>query len=94
MKEGDAEHLAFEQYGRTNNLDLSMHPLHLLYLDPNTSDALKVWKVAFLAGQAAERKRIIEEARKASIADHAMYGDPAGMNALNRFAKAIEGDET
>lgn len=70
-----------------NALKLMQH----LAVSNGTQDQLHFM---FLAGQAAERKRIIEEARKAAIADHAMYGDHAGMNALNRFAKAIEGDET
>lgn len=90
MRENDAEHLAFEVYGRTHNIDLSTHPLHLLYLNPQTQQLLGIWRASWQASKAAERKRIIEEARKSAIADHAMYGDPAGMNALNRFAKAIE----
>lgn len=49
MKQGDKEHLAFEKYCKENGLDTSMHPLHLLYLDHKTHDALQAFKAGYAA---------------------------------------------
>lgn len=51
MQQGDHEHLAFEKFCEDNKLDNTMHPLHLLYLNKETSDALKVFKAGYTAGK-------------------------------------------
>jgi len=47
MTENDAEHLAFESYCKEKGLDRSMHPLHLLYLNPDTKKALDAFKAGW-----------------------------------------------
>ena len=50
MKQDDAEHKAFEAYGKGNSLDMEMHPLHLLYLAPETHQHLQTFKAGYKAG--------------------------------------------
>ena len=49
MTLGDEEHKAFEKLGSQMGLDMEMHPLHLIYLNPQTANYL----LAFKAGYAA-----------------------------------------
>jgi len=51
MKEHDEEHLAFEKMGIEMGLDLEMHPLHLLYLNPKTHNYLQIFKAGYAANQ-------------------------------------------
>lgn len=49
MRQGDTEHKAFEVYGKNSSLDLEMHPLHLLYLAPETHQQLQTFKAGYAA---------------------------------------------
>lgn len=40
------EQQAFEQWAKSQNLDLSQHPLHYLFLNPVTDTARQAWKAA------------------------------------------------
>lgn len=51
MTENDHEHKSFEKFALQNNLDRSMHPLHLLYLEEQTAKALKAFKAGYEAGK-------------------------------------------
>lgn len=51
MTEGDHEHTNFEKYAASEGLDNTQHPLHLLYLDAETSSALDAFKAGYLAGK-------------------------------------------
>ena len=57
MKQNDEEHMAFEKMGIEMGLDLEMHPLHLLYLNPKTHNYLQIFK----AGYAAKNKSLQAE---------------------------------
>lgn len=50
MTENDPEHQAFELFCKSNGLDRTMHPLHLLYLHAETQKALKAFKAGWSAG--------------------------------------------
>lgn len=51
MTEGDHEHRAFETFAQNKDLERSQHPMFLIYLDPETSNALDAFKAGYLAGQ-------------------------------------------
>ena len=51
MKQGDHEHLEFEKFAESKKLDRIMHPLHLLYLDNKTGEALMAFKAGYEAGK-------------------------------------------
>ena len=52
MKENDPQHKAFIKFAEEYELDLTIHPLHLLYLDAKTHLAL----LAFQAGYKARKE--------------------------------------
>ena len=54
MTEGDTEHKAFEAFCKNNNMDRTQHPLHLLYLNNETSAALKIFKSGFSAASTVD----------------------------------------
>lgn len=49
MTQGDEEHLAFEEYCKFANLNTDMHPIHFLYLDIKTCNALDAFKAGRLS---------------------------------------------
>ncbi len=51
MTEGDNEHKAFQKAGSEMGLDMEMHPLHLLYLNPQTASYLVIFKAGYTAGK-------------------------------------------
>jgi hypothetical protein len=59
MVENDHEHKAFETYcksqGLNTDLDLERHPLHLLYLDEKTREALAIFQAGYFAGRFKHR---------------------------------------
>ena len=57
MKEGDHEHLSFEEFAVAKRLSNEQHPLHLLYLSKDTKNAL----TAFSAGYKAAKEKAERE---------------------------------
>jgi hypothetical protein len=57
MTENDQEHKAFEALGKDMGLDMSMHPLHLLYLNPLTDKYLDIFKAGYAANVEIEAER-------------------------------------
>ena len=52
MSENDKEHEAFKKLGEEMGLDMTMHPLYLLYLSVQTDKYLKIFKAGYTAGEA------------------------------------------
>jgi len=57
------EQEAFEAYARQKGLDLSLHPLHYLFLDGKTNQARSAWRECLVYVRAAILRNI-EEANK------------------------------
>ena len=53
MRQGDKQHLAFEKLGKEMGLDMSMHPMFLLYLNSETDKFLKVFKAGWEAKESS-----------------------------------------
>ena len=51
MRENDHEYRSFEQYCINHNMDRTQHPLHLLYLNHQTAQALYVFRGGYAAGR-------------------------------------------
>ena len=51
MQNGDHEHIKFEEYAISKDMERSQHPLHLLYLDRDTDNALSAFKAGYLAAK-------------------------------------------
>lgn len=51
MQPNDKEHKGFEKFGAKMGLDLEMHPLHLLYLNPQTANYLEAFKAGYSTGK-------------------------------------------
>lgn len=58
MTLGDEEHKGFEKFGSEFGLDMEMHPLHLLYLNPQTANYLEVFKAGYAANTGGTEKKL------------------------------------
>ena len=74
MKMNDLEHKAFIEFAKDRNLDLRMHPLHLIYLDEETSNTLNIFKEGFSSarknneeGKIARIREFIEQESKCRV---------------------------
>ena len=58
MKEGSHEHELFKEFAKADGLNMDMHPLHLLYLNSKTSDALKAFQAGYKAAKEITERQL------------------------------------
>ena len=58
MRTGDHEHREFEKYATEKELNREQHPLHLLYLNDATANALDAFKAGYAAAKQETTRRM------------------------------------